>query len=39
MYDANRVDNLTVTGIFLVTVTNVFISAFGVATGEGEDAD
>lgn len=28
---ANRINNFTVVGIFLVTVVNVFISAFGVA--------
>lgn len=29
---ANRINNFTIIGIFLVTVINVFISAFGVAT-------
>lgn len=28
---ANRINNLTVIGIFIITVVNVFISAFGVA--------
>lgn len=28
---ANRINNFTIIGIFLVTVINVFISAFGVA--------
>lgn len=28
---ANRINNFTIIGIFLVTVVNVFISAFGVA--------
>lgn len=30
---ANRVNNFTVVGIFLVTVINVFISAFGTTAG------
>ncbi|KAI4465137.1 ninjurin-related [Holotrichia oblita] len=29
---ANKINNFTVVGIFLVTIVNVFISAFGVAT-------
>lgn len=29
---ANKINNFTIIGIFLVTVINVFISAFGVAT-------
>lgn len=28
---ANKINNFTIIGIFLVTVVNVFISAFGVA--------
>lgn len=28
---ANKINNYTVIGIFIVTVVNVFISAFGVA--------
>lgn len=28
---ANRINNFTIIGIFLITVINVFISAFGVA--------
>lgn len=28
---ANKINNFTVVGIFIVTVINVFISAFGVA--------
>lgn len=28
---ANKINNFTIIGIFLVTVINVFISAFGVA--------
>ena len=31
MQQANRANNYTVIGIFLVTVINVFVSAFGVA--------
>lgn len=31
MCRANRLNNFTVIGIFIVTITNVFISAFGVA--------
>lgn len=31
MCQANRLNNFTVIGIFIVTITNVFISAFGVA--------
>nr|XP_022899906.1 uncharacterized protein LOC111413238 [Onthophagus taurus] len=30
---ANKISNFTIVGIFLVTVINVFISAFGVASG------
>lgn len=29
---ANKINNFTIIGIFLVTVVNVFISAFGVAS-------
>jgi hypothetical protein len=28
---ANKINNFTIIGIFLITVINVFISAFGVA--------
>ena len=32
MRKANRINNYTVLAIFLITVMNVFISAFGIAT-------
>ena len=28
---ADKINNLTIVGIFLITIVNVFISAFGVA--------
>nr|CAD7433192.1 unnamed protein product [Timema monikensis] len=36
IWKADRINNLTVLGIFLVTVTNIFISAFGVAASPSE---
>lgn len=33
---ANKINNYTVIGIFIVTVVNVFISAFGVADPQSE---
>jgi hypothetical protein len=31
VWKADRINNFTVIGIFLITIINVFISAFGVA--------
>lgn len=33
---ANKVSNFTIIGIFLITVINVFISAFGTTSGVGQ---
>ena len=38
-HKANKLNNLVVLGVFLITVINVFISAFGIEPMDGMDPE